>query len=174
VNKKSSFLNFTQAIKGVNLGESYFLAGGLGLKQNLTYLMSFNDNNGKVIIEDMPPMSSSRILHNMLYIPKIDIVFVCGGKNNKTAEFINLPLKEWSTVKDMTKARQNACLALINEKYIYCISGFESESEAYLNSCEYYDLDSYERDPAWVLIDFDKMKLVYRMSTPGIIQLSDD
>ena len=170
-NKDNFFSKFPIGMKYVNLGDQVLITGGAD-KQILSdkcILLSIDCNN-KVTIDEFAPMIIKRFSHNIIFIPDRELVFVCGGKNIIESELVNLSIKMWSQAPNLKQSRANACLAYINRKYIYCISGYDNNN--YLNSCEYFDLDSYNKE--WVLILFDSIQIEYRISAPGIIHLGDN
>jgi len=167
--KKSFFPSFYRGNKYVNLGEGS-LVSGLGNSQKKSYLMVHKDNE-EVKIDELPEMMFGRAFHNIIFIPEREIVLVCGGRNNQSAEILNIFLKqEWVPIAQMNKTRSNGCLAYINNKYLYCISGFDGKM--YLNDCEFFDLDNFHKD--WSYIDFSKINISYNKSVPGVIHLSDN
>jgi hypothetical protein len=146
------------------------LVTGLGNSQRKSYLMVLQDNEN-VTIDELPEMKNSRAYHNIIFIPEREIVLVCGGRNSQSGEILNIFLKqEWVQIAQMKKKRSNGCLAYINNKYLYCISGYDGNT--YLNDCEFFDLDYFYKD--WDYIDFSKLNISFNKSAPGVIHLSDN
>ena len=167
--KKSSFSNFNRGNKYVNLG-GRSLISGVGDYQKKSYIMLIKDNE-EIKIDELPDMKYGRSFHNTIYIPEREIVLVCGGRNNNSAEILNIYLKEeWVPIAQMNKTRSNGCLAYINNKYLYCISGYDGNK--YLNDCEFFDLDNFYKD--WFYIDFSKLNITFDKSAPGVIHLSNN
>jgi len=168
VNNTSNFQNFNRGIKYVNLGNRALISG-LGLGQKKCYQMLV-DTNEEIKIEEFPEMSDGRCFHNNIYIPEREIVLICGGRNNTSAEILNIFLREWIMIAHMKRGRSNGSLAYINNRYVYCISGFEGNK--YLNNCEFFDLDNFHKD--WVYIDFTVVKVSFDKSAPGVIHLTNN
>lgn len=125
--------------KSINLGNALMITGG-GIDStitNKTYVLQFNDKN-QIVLAKFVPMIYNREGHNILYIQKTNTVIVCGGQLNMTAEKIELnePEKGWKELPQLNCMRANATLILLNEKMIYCIGGFNNETNEYVNGYE--------------------------------------
>ena len=163
---------FPKKNKYVNLGESLLITGGLtknNVISNKCYLFSYNQNN-TFDITSFPEMNVGRINHNLIFIPTRNLLITCGGVSNKTCEIFNFSLIQWYPMTNLQKIRSNACLAYINDKYVYCISGYDNEKRIYNNNCEYLNIEYNNEN--WVLIDFKFFNFEYMMSAPGVIQIN--
>ena len=72
-------------------------------------------------------------------------------------------------ISPLQKARGNAAMAYINERYIYILGGFELSKEnikgTYLNDIEYFDITNFEK--GWTTINYVNNK-DYNMSLTAL------
>ena len=159
-------------MKYLNLGNSVLITGGLvdNIISNACYILKYQYNS--IVIDEFPPMKSKRRSHNGIFIPEKELILVCGGWSNSTCETLILSNRKWNNIANLNRVRVNASLAFINEKFVYCISGFDNVNNKYLNSCEYLDLSSPKL--TWGLIEFQTHGIDYKMTLPGVIQLDSN
>ena len=58
-------------------------------------------------------------------------------------------------ISPLHKARGNASMAYVNERYVYILGGFELEEKAkgnYLNDMEYFDINNFGK--GWTMINY--------------------
>ena len=133
--------------KGVNLNNSFLITGGYEEKNNLIcqncYKLIYKDDN--IIIKEESKMNMKRASHNIIYIKSKNKVFVCSGEYNNDCEYLDLnnnKNNKWIKLKcKMNEYRANASLFCINDRFIYCVGGFNFELRKYIYGYEVLDLD---------------------------------
>jgi hypothetical protein len=149
----------------VNLGTSVLLAGGEKqennnkIKLSKCYLITLmeDESANKYEVNVMPygPLKEPRERHNLLFLPNKHFVFACSGFYSKTCEYTDIYKGEWEMIGPLHKARGNASMAYVNERYVYILGGFELEEKAqgnYLNDIEYFDINNFAK--GWTVINF--------------------
>ena len=90
-------------------------------------------------------MNMKRASHNIIYIKSKNKVFVCSGEYNNDCEYLDLnnnKNNKWIKLKcKMNEYRANASLFCINDRFIYCVGGFNFELRKYIYGYEVLDLD---------------------------------
>ncbi len=161
--------------RSVNVGNNTIMITGGSIRLSNSssliktcYLLSwdYNENEGRnftdikgynLFVRDYPQMNEERSRHNIIYLHDKSAVFVCSNidkKPNITSEitYLNNEKKSWTLLKPLLReSRGNATMAYIDERYIYCISGFQYEGSKYLTSMEYIDSNSFDE---YKFIDF--------------------
>jgi hypothetical protein len=164
--------------KSVNIGDSLIITGGSENNRGVDscYLLKVTPtsvlSNSKVIIQKYPKLNTKRERHNILYMKDRMTILVCGGFYTKSTE-VSIENTIWKTQAPMKHERGNATMLYLNQKFVYCIGGYEmlkeSKTGAYLSSCEYLDMDS--PDSSWTLINLENLVSNFKLCAMGAINL---
>ena len=151
--------------KFVNLGTSVLLTGGEKQENNnkiklskcylITLMEEESQNKYEVNVMPYGSLKEARERHNLLFLPNKHFVFACSGFFSKTCEYTDIYKGEWEMISPLHKARGNASMAYVNERYVYILGGFELEEKAkgnYLNDMEYFDINNFEK--GWTMINY--------------------
>ena len=127
-----------------------YISGGKTKNENgeIEELSSFCAlrREGPKIIEKiiLPDMLESKSSHCLFEIPYINSICALGGKNSKDVEIYNLEEKNWANLPDLNYPREGASCCVINESFLFCFFGYDTENSSYLTSIEKLDLDKKE------------------------------
>lgn len=175
------FSTFPDNSRYVNLGSSILITGGYKDRQSTSYcyLMLFSRKNNQstdydINIMSYPNMIEARERHNVIHLKDKDSVIVCSGFFNQNAEISNMNQNTWKALPKLNDIRANAALSYINQRYIYCFSGFKINDVKvgqYLNSVDILDLNNTQN--GWNLVNFDNMNINLKLCAMGIINLND-
>ena len=151
--------------KFVNLGTSVLLTGGEKQENNnkiklskcylITLMEEESQNKYEVNVMPYGSLKEARERHNLLFLPNKHFVFACSGFFSKTCEYTDIYKGEWEMISPLHKARGNASMAYVNERYVYILGGFELEEKAkgnYLNDMEFFDIDNFGK--GWTVINY--------------------
>ena len=100
--------------------------------------------DGPKILEKilLPDMLESKSNHCLFEISYLNAICALGGRNSKDVEIYNLEEKNWTNLPDLNYPREGAACCVINESFLYCFFGYDSENASYLTSIEKMDLDT--------------------------------
>ena len=70
-----------------------------------------------------------------------DKLFCLSGKYNKKVEMYSEVKKEWIELKEMNIERSFYSACAIKNKYLFCMYGYNTPTNKYLDSIEYYDIN---------------------------------
>jgi len=181
IDNSNVFTNFQDNSRHVNLGTSILITGGYKDRQAAPncYLMLLSKKNHlsneyEINVMSYPNMIEGRERHNIIHLKDKDSVVVCSGFFNQNAEITNMNSQNWKSLPKMNEIRANAALSYINQRYIYCFSGFkinEVKVGQYLNSAEILDLNNL--NAGWTLVNFNNMDINLKLSAMGVVYLSD-
>ena len=159
--------------KGVNLNNSFLITGGYEERNNLIcqncYKLIYKDDN--LIIKEEKKMNMKRASHNIIYIKSKNKVFVCSGEYNNDCEYLDLndDNNKWIKLKNkMNEYRANASLFCINDRYIYCVGGFNFNLRKYIHGYEVFDLD--DKNLKWYFYNISNLNNCCNM---GIINIDN-
>ncbi len=119
---------FPENCQFTNIGSGIIVTGGVinGKKTSVCFMVTAKKNKdnyeGEVI--SYPNMSQARERHNAIYLKGKESLLVCSGFVNQKAEIFNLKDETWEELPALNTIRINATLAYINNRYVYCFSGF--------------------------------------------------
>ena len=88
----------------------------------------------------LPDMLESKSNHCLFEIPYIKSICALGGHNSNEVEVFNLEEKTWTNLPDLNYQREGAACCIINDTFLYCFFGYDTENSSYLSSIEKYDL----------------------------------
>ena len=88
----------------------------------------------------LPDMLESKINHCLFEIPYLNAICALGGHNSTDVEIFNLDDKIWENLPDLNNPREGAACCIINDTFLYCFFGYDTENSTYLTSIEKLDL----------------------------------
>ena len=86
-------------------------------------LTNLNENENKIIINELPNLNESRTWHSMIYVPN-KYIFIVGGSNTKTVELYDIETNEIRKDSELNEFRSESTLCLVNNEYLYAFCGF--------------------------------------------------
>ena len=98
----------------------------------------------------LPNMLEEKINHCLFEIPYLKSLCALGGTNSKEVEIFNLEDKVWDTFPELNCIREGAACCVINDTFLYCFFGYDTENSEYLTSIEKMDLEQKEE---WELLN---------------------
>ncbi len=157
--------------KGINIKNSYYITGGYekNKQSNTCFQLSYKDDN--IIIKEDSKMNFNRASHNIIYIPSKNRIVVSSGENNKECEYLDLNNKNnrrWIKFSKLNEYRGNASMFCINERYIYCIGGYNFFNQCMSQGYEVLDLD--DKNLFWKFYHISDLLNICLM---GIVNLDD-
>ena len=88
-------------------------------------------------------------------------IICCSGDYNKKVEMYSINKNEWTNLPEMLIERSNSFACLVNNKdnkYIFNVFGFNSQTKEYLNTIEYLILN--QKDSNWNLLKYNNPNLI--------------
>jgi hypothetical protein len=88
-------------------------------------------------------------------------IICCSGHYNKKVEMYSINKNEWTNLPEMLIERSNSFACLVNNrdnKYIFNVFGFNSQTKEYLNTIEYLILN--QKDSNWNLLKYNNPNLI--------------
>jgi hypothetical protein len=164
-----------------NIGNYAILTGGsneaqLEIRECFQIQPIIDKNNLKLVVSDFPPMNNARERHNMIYLPNFNCIVVCSSfQKSISTEICYLNDKKWTNLRDMNSRRANSTLTFVNERWLFCISGYivdlEQSNGVYSNNYEV--LDMRDVNSGWRQYNFTNEFDVLKMSAMGCINLNN-
>ena len=92
-------------------------------------------------------------------IPYNDNSIIClSGQHNKKCEIYSILKNEWNDMPEMNIERSEFGCCIIQNKYLFCIFGFNYPKNEYLNTIEYLDL--LDENPIWKYLIYNNDNLI--------------
>ena len=92
-------------------------------------------------------------------IPYNDNSIIClSGQHNKKCEIYSMLKNEWNDMCEMNIERSEFGCCIIQNKYLFCIFGYNYPKNEYLNTIEYLDL--LEENSIWKYLNYKNDNLV--------------
>ena len=98
----------------------------------------------------LPDMLESKSHHCLFEIPYINSICALGGKDSKEVETYDLEEKNWVNLPELNCVREGSACCVINDTFLYCFFGYDSENNSFLTSIEKLDLVYKEK---WELLN---------------------
>ena len=86
-------------------------------------LATLNENENKIVINELPNLNESRTWHSMIFVPN-KYIFIVGGSNTKSVEIYDMETKEIKKDAELNEYRSESTLCLVNNEYLYAFCGF--------------------------------------------------
>ena len=93
-------------------------------------------------------------------------LFCLSGKYNKKVEIYSELKKEWNELSEMNIERSFFSACIINDAYLFCLFGYNTPTNKYLDSIEYYNINNEEN--GWKYLRY-KNPYLLRMNICGFI-----
>ena len=156
--------------KQITINNSLYVTGGIFLSNEQKKVYKIKYNNGKIKISKLPDMNFSHSLHNITFFPEKNYLIICGGVTSKNCEFLDISQENtnWENFDKLNELRANATLFTINNRFIYCIGGYDFKNKRYSNGYELYDM---EKTKVWKLFQLKDEK--FMISTMGVIKYNN-
>lgn len=157
--------------KYTNIGDNTIIITGGYLEATMSNkvfkLKIYNDLSAELTV--LKSLKIARQSHNIIYLPEMNYIVVCGGQNCKASEFLNLsnPSNQWEDLPNLNKPRANATLFYLNN-YLYCIGGYNHLTEKYQSGYEMLNMNDLSK--GWKEIVNDELG----MSTMGVVILNSN
>ena len=114
----------------------------------------------------LPPMLEEKTNHCLFEIPYLKSICALGGTNSNEVEVFNLEEKTWSNLPELNCIREGSACCVVNETFLYCFFGYDSENSEYLTSVEKLDLEQNEE---WELLNPYGNKTLMKKKFAGCI-----
>jgi hypothetical protein len=98
----------------------------------------------------LPGMLENKSNHCLFEIPYLKSICALGGENSNEVEVFNLEEKTWDNLPELNSIREGASCCVVNDIFIYCFFGYNTETGEYLTSIEKLDL---EQNKDWELLN---------------------
>ena len=118
----------------------------------------------KIILPDMLEPKSN---HCLFEIPHLNSICALGGKDSKDVEVYNLEDKNWKNLPELNEPREGAACCVVNETFLYCFFGYDTENSAYYTSIEKLDI---EYGDSWELLNPYGNKSFMKRKYCGIVK----
>ena len=128
-------------------------------------LSKLNENNNKIIINELPNLNETHTWHSMIYVP-YNYIFIVGGSNTKSVEIYNMETQKIVKDSDLNELRSECTLCLVNNIYLYAFCGFLLHQE-FVATIERCNLLKEERKWEYVSIE-EKNGLNFKPSFFGV------
>ena len=149
INNFSSFCNgknFLFISGGEDENESQNNKGqDLFIKINLEEIKSNELNYSNLI-----PLKYKRYWHSMIFIPE-KYIYIIGGQGTKETELYDIENNIIISSESLNYERCEPSLILVNNKYLYCICGFQLNNN-FIDSIEKCNL--YKRERKWEIVNY--------------------
>ena len=177
--------------KTLIINNTYFITGGKNFENktiNNVYQIKYIPNKNCAKLMVLPKMLYLRQNHNIVYLPYYNYIFVCGGFNLRTTEFIDLddlPKYEkenaeneghegnklnkskfkWKTMdKNLNKSICDANIFVLNSSMIFLVGGYDNEKGLITNEIEMFDFKEKKigkSSTKWRIIKLNKNEFNY-------------
>ena len=156
--------------KQITINNSLFITGGIFLSNEQKKVYKIKYNNGKIIISKLSDMNYLHSSHNISFIPEKNYLIICGGATSKNCEFLDISQENtnWENFDKLNELRANATLFTINNRFIYCIGGYDFKNKRYSNGYELYDM---QKSKVWKLFQLKDEQ--FMISTMGVIKYNN-
>ena len=89
-------------------------------------------------------MLEDKINHCLFEIPYLKSICALGGTNSREVEVFDLVEKTWENLPELNYVREGASCCVINDSFLYCFFGYDTENKEYLPSIEKLDVEKKE------------------------------
>ena len=145
--------NLTAFCNGKN---SLFISGGedesnLHQGQNLFIKINLEEVKPNALIySNLTPLKYKRYWHSMIFIPE-KYIYIVGGPGTKETELYDIENNTMISSESLNYERCEPSLILVDNKYLYCICGFQLENY-FIDTIEKCDLNKRERK--WEIVNY--------------------
>jgi hypothetical protein len=129
----------------------------------------------ELIYNNLTNLKHKRYWHSMIFVPE-KYIYIIGGPGIKDVEMYDIVENDIKIDGKLNYERCEPSLILVNNKYLYCICGFQLDNN-FLDTIEKCNL--YKRERSWELVNYqikakeeNRMNLI--MSFFGVSYINDD
>ena len=98
-----------------------------------------------------------------------DKIYCLSGKYNKKVEIYSEIKNEWIELNEMNIERSYFSSCIIKNKYLFCLFGYNTPTNKYLDSIEYYDINNKEK--GWKYFKYKNPNLL-QMNICGFMSMN--
>ena len=98
-----------------------------------------------------------------------DKLFCLSGKFNKKVEIYNETKNEWIVLNEMNIERSYFSACIMKNKYLFCLFGYNTPTNKYLDTIEYYDINNEEK--GWKYLKYKNSDLI-KMNICGFMSMN--
>ena len=120
------------------------------------YDMFYSFNPQKKSMEKLCSLNNNHSKGNL--IPYHNSIICLSGEYNKKCEIYSTLKNEWNEMSEMKIERSEFGSCIIQDKYLFCIFGFNYPKNEYLNTIEYLDL--LTENSNWEYLNYKNEKLL--------------
>ena len=120
------------------------------------YDMFYSFNPQKKSMEKLCSLNNNHSKGNL--IPYDNSIICLSGEYNKKCEIYSTLKNEWNEMSEMKIERSEFGSCIIQDKYLFCIFGFNYPKNEYLNTIEYLDL--LTENSNWEYLNYKNEKLL--------------
>ena len=99
---------------------------------------------------NLPNMLEEKSNHCLFDIPYLNSICALGGTDSRDVEIFNLEEKNWESLPELNCVREGPSCCVINDTFLYCFFGYDTENSEFLTSIEKLDL---EQKQEWELLN---------------------
>ena len=136
-----------------NSNNSIYISGGENQNEgnNNFVKIDLNEiNQNELIYNKLVSLNYKRYWHSMIFIPE-EYIIIVGDPGVKETEIYNLELNEIKVNGKLNYERCEPSLILVNNKYLYCICGFELNNN-FVNTIEKCNL--IKKEINWEIVNY--------------------
>ena len=154
--KYSLLSNLNTCTSFCNAKNSLYISGGedennnnqgqdLFIKINLEEI-----KQNELIYSDLIPLRNKRYMHSMIFIPE-KYIYIIGGPGIKETELYDMENNAIISSESLNYERCEPSLILVNNKYLYCICGFQLNNN-FVDSIEKCNL--FKKERKWEIVNY--------------------
>ena len=148
---KLSFINHFTSF--CNANNTLYISGGENEEEGVTDFIKINleeIKQNELLYNYLTPLNFKRYWHSMIFIPE-KYIFIVGGSGVKETELYNIETNEIKIDAKLNYERCEPSLILVNNKYIYCICGFELNNN-FVDTIEKCNL--FKKERIWEIVNY--------------------
>ena len=136
-----------------NANNALYISGGENEESGVTDFIKINleeIKRNELHFTNLSPLHFKRYWHSMIFIPE-KYIFIVGGSGIKETEIYDTMMNEIKPDGKLNYERCEPSLILINNKYLYCICGFELNNN-FVDTIEKCNL--FKKDRVWEIVNY--------------------
>lgn len=136
-----------------NSNNSLYISGGESQNEGKKDFIKINLEGIKekeLIYINLTPLNFKRYWHSMIFIPE-KYIFIVGGPGIKETEIYDIEQNDIKIDGKLNYERCEPSLILVNNKYLYCICGFELNNN-FMDTIEKCNL--YKKERNWEIVNY--------------------
>ena len=136
-----------------NANNNLYISGGENEEDGVTDFIKINleeIKQNELPYDKLSPLNIKRYWHSMIFIPE-KYIFIIGGSGVKETEIYDIMTNEIKIDGKLNYERCEPSLILVNNKYLYCICGFELNNN-FVNTIEKCNL--FKKERIWEIVNY--------------------